>query len=84
MDTVGFRTLGGCAARMPSWARGRLNATFITISQAAMVLGGVIWGFAASMAGVSYALLGAAVLFLASLLLAAQLFDHRLINAPSS
>jgi Transmembrane secretion effector len=26
----------------PSWARGRLNATFITISQAAMVLGGVI------------------------------------------
>lgn len=24
---------------MPGWARGRLNATFITISQAAMVLG---------------------------------------------
>jgi Transmembrane secretion effector len=61
---------------MPSWARGRLNATFITISQGAMVLGGVIWGFAASIAGVSYTLLGAAVLFLTSLLLAARLFDR--------
>jgi hypothetical protein len=55
---------------MPSWARGRLNATFITISQGAMVLWGVIWGFAASIAGVSYTLLGAALLFLTSLLLA--------------
>src|SRR5580700_5617190 len=54
---------------MPSWARGRLNATFITISQGAMVLGGVIWGFAASIVGSSYTLLGAAVLFLTSLLL---------------
>jgi predicted MFS family arabinose efflux permease len=61
---------------MPSWARGRLNATFITISQGAMVLGGVIWGLAASIAGVSYTLLGAAVLFLTSLLLAARLFDR--------
>jgi predicted MFS family arabinose efflux permease len=68
---------------MPSWARGRLNATFITISQGAMVLGGVIWGFAASRAGVSYTLLGAAVLFLASLL-AARLFDRPLLNALSS
>src|ERR1700730_3271022 len=66
---------------MPSWARGRLNATFITTSQGAMVLGGVIWGFAASIAGVSYTLLGAAVLFLASLLLAARFFDRQLLNA---
>ena len=58
---------------MPSWARGRLNATFITISQGAMVLGGVTWGLAASIAGVSHTLLGAAVLFLASLLLARRL-----------
>jgi lambda repressor-like predicted transcriptional regulator len=36
----------------------------------------VIWGFAASRAGVSYTLLGAAVLFLGSLLLAARLFDR--------
>jgi hypothetical protein len=58
---------------MPSWARGRLNATFITISQGAMILGGVTWGLAASIAGVSHTLLGAAVLFLASLLLARRL-----------
>jgi MFS family permease len=34
---------------MPSWARGRLNATVIMISQGAMALGGVIWGSAAAM-----------------------------------
>ena len=58
---------------MPDWGRGRLNAAVIVISQGAMVLGGVIWGSASAIAGVSYALLGAAVFFLASLLLARQL-----------
>ena len=57
---------------MPDWARGRLNAAVIVISQGAMVLGGAIWGSASVIAGVSYALLGAGVLFLASLLLARQ------------
>jgi predicted MFS family arabinose efflux permease len=55
---------------MPGWARGRLNATVIMISQGAMALGGVIWGSASAIAGTSYTLLGAAVLFLTSLLLA--------------
>jgi MFS family permease len=58
---------------MPSWARGRMNATVIMISQGAMALGGVIWGSTATIAGASYTLLGAAVLFLASLLLARRL-----------
>ena len=58
---------------MPDWARGRLNAAVIVISQGAMVLGGAIWVSASAIAGVSYALLGAAVLFLASLPLARQL-----------
>jgi predicted MFS family arabinose efflux permease len=58
---------------MPSWARGRLNATVIMISQGAMALGGVIWGSTAAIAGASYTLLGAAVLFLMSLLLAGRL-----------
>ena len=58
---------------MPSWARGRMNATVIMISQGAMALGGVIWGSAAATAGASYTLLGAAVLFLTSLLLARRL-----------
>ncbi len=58
---------------MPSWARGRMNATVIMISQGAMALGGVIWGSAGAIAGTSYALLGAAVLFLSSLFLARRL-----------
>ena len=58
---------------MPSWARGRLNATVIMISQGAMALGGVIWGSAGAILGTSSALLGAAVLLLASLFLAHRL-----------
>ena len=58
---------------MPNWARGRLNATVIMISQGAMALGGVIWGSAAAIAGVGYTLLGAALLFLTSLLLTGRL-----------
>jgi len=50
-----------------------MNATVIMISQGAMALGGVMWGSAASLAGASYALVGAAVLFLTSLLLARRL-----------
>jgi MFS family permease len=59
--------------RMPAWARGRLNATVIMISQGAMALGGVIWGSASAIAGTSYTLLGAAVLLFASLFLARRL-----------
>ena len=55
---------------MPSWGRGRMNAMIIMISQGAMAVGGVIWGSAVSIAGASYTLLAAAMLFLASLLLA--------------
>ena len=58
---------------MPGCARGRMNATVIMISQGTMALGGVIWASAAAIAGASYTLLGAAVLFLASLLLAGRL-----------
>ncbi len=58
---------------MPSWARGRMNATIIMVSQGAMVFGGVIWSSAAAVAGPIHTLLGASVLFLVSLLLAGQL-----------
>jgi hypothetical protein len=50
-----------------------MNATIIMVSQGAMALGGVIWGCAATKAGASYTLLGAAILFLISLSLAAPL-----------
>ena len=57
---------------MPSWARGRMNATVIMVSQGAMALGGMVWGSAAAIAGTSYTLLGAALLFLMSLFLAGR------------
>jgi len=46
---------------MPDWARGRMNATLVMVSQAATALGGVIWGFTAHHAGVVPTFLGAAV-----------------------
>jgi MFS family permease len=58
---------------MPSWARGRMNATVIMISQGAMVFGGLIWSSAAAVAGPIHTLLGASVLFLVSLILAGRL-----------
>jgi Transmembrane secretion effector len=58
---------------MPSWARGRLNATVIMISQGAMAFGGLVWSSAAAVAGPIHALFGATVLFLVSLLLAGRL-----------
>ena len=58
---------------VPSWARGRMNATVIMISQGAIVFGGAIWGSAAAMTGATCALFGAAILFLVSLLLAGRL-----------
>src|SRR5215470_8326099 len=36
---------------IPTWARGRLNAMVIMISQGALALGGIIWGSAATIAG---------------------------------
>jgi MFS family permease len=51
---------------MPGWARGRMNAAVIMVSQGGMVLGGLVWGSASSIAGVNFTLLGAAILFLMS------------------
>ena len=46
---------------MPDWARGRMNATMVMISQAATALGGIIWGLAAHKTGVVPTFFGAAV-----------------------
>jgi MFS family permease len=76
---------------MPAWARGRLNAMVIMISQGAMALGGVIWGSAATIAGPSSTLLWAAALFVGSLVLARRLsinfaenLEQRVLSVPSS
>jgi len=58
---------------VPGWARGRMNAAVMMISQGAMVLGGAIWGSVATIAGATWALSGAGVLFLLSLLLTGRL-----------
>src|SRR6202035_2128131 len=58
---------------MPSWARGRMNATVIMAAQGAMALGGIVWGTSVSMWGVGPALIAAGVLQLASLILQAKL-----------
>jgi MFS family permease len=47
---------------MPDWARGRMNATMVMVSQAATALGGVVWGLAAHHAGVVPTFLGAVVI----------------------
>jgi MFS family permease len=58
---------------MPSWARGRMNATVIMAAQGAMALGGVVWGSSVSLWGVGPTLISACVLQLASLILQSKL-----------
>jgi MFS family permease len=58
---------------MPSWARGRMNATVIMVSQGAIALGGIVWGFSSQAAGVNVTLVVAAVAMAFSLLLAIPL-----------
>jgi MFS family permease len=58
---------------IPDWARGRMNATIIMVSQGAMVIGGVICGSLVTVVGPGSTLIGAALLFLISLLLSARL-----------
>ena len=58
---------------MPSWARGRMNATVIMLSQGAIALGGIVWGFSSQAAGVQVTLIVAAVAMTLSLLLAIPL-----------
>ena len=73
------RTQGSGTARDAGKRDTRERPVFM-ISPGAMALGGVIWGSAAAIGGASYTLLGAAVLFLTSLLLARRLS----INVTSS
>jgi MFS family permease len=54
---------------MPSWARGRMNATIIMAAQGAMALGGVIWGSSVAIWGVAATLISAGILQIATLAL---------------
>jgi MFS family permease len=55
---------------MPPWARGRMNATHIMLSQGGMALGGLVWGGSAASLGIKFTLLASAALLLSSLALA--------------
>jgi predicted MFS family arabinose efflux permease len=54
---------------IPDWARGRLTAAIITISQGTTVAGGVVWSGLVVIGGANNALLEAGVLFSISILL---------------
>ena len=72
---------------MPSWSRGRMNATVIMVSQGAMALGGVVWGAAAAILGLHPTLIGGAILLSISLILAIPLsinFTRKLDFDPGS
>lgn len=72
--TVSAAELWVAAQRaMPAWARGRMNATVIMVSQGAMALGGVLWGTIAATAGVQSALLVQAMAILVVLTVTALL-----------
>jgi MFS family permease len=77
---------------MPVWARGRMNATIIMAAQGATALGGIVWGGAASMWGVTSTLyaaalcafVGLAALFILSIDFTGELdFDPAQVGAPS-
>jgi MFS family permease len=68
----------------PSWVRGRMNATIMMVSQGAMVLGGLIWSSSVAVAGASYTLVAAAVLFLVTLFLAGRLSINFTANLKES
>ena len=58
---------------IPTWARGRMSAIVIMVSQGAIALGAVVWGYCGQAAGVSVALVVAAIALSFSLSLVAQL-----------
>lgn len=68
--TVSAAELWVAAQRaMPGWARGRMNATVIMVSQGAMALGGILWGTIAATAGVQTSLLVQAIALVTVLVL---------------
>jgi MFS family permease len=74
--TVSAAELWVAAQRaMPAWARGRMNATVIMVSQGAMAFGGILWGTIAATAGVESALIVQAIVLL-SVLTVTQLLGN--------
>jgi MFS family permease len=71
---------------MPDWARGRMNAVHMMLSQGGVALGGVLWGWAANSYGIERTLIGGTILLFGSLALAVPLsinFSQRLDIEPA-
>jgi MFS family permease len=71
---------------MPDWARGRMNAVHMVASQGGVALGGILWGWSATVLGLGNTLMGGAILLAASLVLAMPLsinFAHSLNLDPA-
>jgi MFS family permease len=58
---------------IPEWAKARINAVFFIVAQGAMVLGGILWGVAATTFGPSHALIGGSILLFLSVIIAIPL-----------
>ncbi len=62
---------------MPGWARGRMNATIIMVSQGATALGGVVWGWGATTVGVIPTFIMASVLGISLIVLFQSFLTNR-------
>ena len=65
----------------PHWARGRMNAVYMMVSNGSTAIGAIVWGAAATFYGIDWALHGASILLLFSLPLLFRLsidFAHEL------
>jgi MFS family permease len=68
---------------IPGWARGRINAIIIMVSQGATALGGFVWGFSSQAAGVDTVLAIAAVTLALSLPQVARLSINKKMSLNS-
>jgi MFS family permease len=72
--TLGSSELWVASQRaMPGWARGRLSAIVMMLSQGGIALGGIVWGLTSQAAGVNITLVIAALALALGLLLASPL-----------
>jgi predicted MFS family arabinose efflux permease len=68
---------------MPAWARGRMNALYITVMQGSIALGGLTWGQTTAALGLSTALAVAGGALLATMLFAVKVSAAAAIRARS-
>jgi MFS family permease len=58
---------------IPDWARSRINAVFFVVTQGAIVVGGILWGYAAATFGPAHAMITGSILLFLSMIIAIPL-----------